>query len=147
MMQAWFANLRGRSLAARATLLGLAVFGLYALVAPVAVLCNGSAGLWAAATSAGLCFSGAALALMADRLFHGSNRALWSVSVGMLLRMGVPLAFALALQLTGGILAKAGLLYYLLVFYPVTLCLETALSLPLGDWDQRRTRVSRDAVS
>jgi len=48
----------------------------------------------------------------------------------MAARMGIPLAFALACHLRGGLLADAGLLYYLLLFYPVTLGVETAWLLP-----------------
>ncbi len=48
----------------------------------------------------------------------------------MLPRMGVPLAGALMLQMSPGPLAEAGVMYYLLVFYPITLAIETLLSLP-----------------
>ena len=43
------------------------------------------------------------------------------VLVGMMIRMGIPLAAALAVYFRGGPLADAGFLYYLVVFYPVTL--------------------------
>ena len=44
--------------------------------------------------------------------------------------MGIPFGVGLAIHLGGGPLANAGFLYYLLVFYPVTLAAETGLSLP-----------------
>ena len=49
----------------------------------------------------------------------------------MRLRMGENIRIvAVAIQFRGGPLAEAGFLYYLLVFYPVTLVVETVLSLP-----------------
>jgi hypothetical protein len=50
--------------------------------------------------------------------------------VGMALRMGIPLALVVVFHLVGGVLVQAGLLYYFLLFYPLTLTVETALSLP-----------------
>jgi hypothetical protein len=44
--------------------------------------------------------------------------------------MGVPLAAALIAVFAGGPLADAGFLYYLVVFYPITLAVETLLALP-----------------
>ena len=44
--------------------------------------------------------------------------------------MGIPLVGALVFHLQGGVLAEAGLLVYLVVFYPVSLGVETYLSLP-----------------
>jgi hypothetical protein len=67
---------------------------------------------------------------MASHLLRGPKHALAALLAGMAARMGIPLAFGLAIHLQGGPLAEAGLLYYLLVFYPVALAAETALSLP-----------------
>lgn len=41
--------------------------------------------------------------------------------------MGVALAAALTVQLVGGPLAEAGFVYYLLMFYSVTLAAETVV--------------------
>ena len=49
--------------------------------------------------------------------------------VGMLVRMGIPLGAALLVVFRGGPLADAGFLYYLVVFYLVTLTVETFLAL------------------
>jgi len=106
------------------------VLGLYALVAPVAGFCSGSAGLWAAAAAAVLCLAGAGLALVLSHALREPKHALYGMLLGMAARMGVPLAVGLPCHLHGGALAQAGLLYYLLVFYPVTLGVETASSLP-----------------
>ncbi len=48
----------------------------------------------------------------------------------MAMRMGIPLGAGLLVHLQNGALAAAGLLYCLAAFYPVTLAVETALSLP-----------------
>ena len=48
----------------------------------------------------------------------------------MTIRMGVPLSAALAVFFLGGPLADAGFLYYVVLFYPVTLIAETFLSTP-----------------
>jgi hypothetical protein len=143
-MVAWLANLRNRSLPVRLAVLVLAVLAVYALAAPVAVQWGGAQGLAAAAVAAGLCLAGAAAAIVTTRRLRGdcSNSrvnengtvpfkapllALW---LGMALRMGIPLAVGLTLHLHGGMLAQAGLLWYLLLFYPVTLIAGTIVSLP-----------------
>jgi hypothetical protein len=57
--------------------------------------------------------------------FRSSDRLVESVLAGMLIRMGVALTAALAVQLGGGPLAEAGFLYYLLMFHSATLVAET----------------------
>lgn len=53
--------------------------------------------------------------------------ALW---IGMIARSGLPFAVGAMVHLQGGPLAQAGLLWYLLVFYPIALAAGTVLSLP-----------------
>jgi hypothetical protein len=101
-----------------------------AVVAPVALYLSGGIGLASAAIAASLCLAGAVVALVAARLFHGSSGALAGMLLGMAARMVIPLGGGFACHVQGGPLAEAGLLYYLLVFYPITLALETWLSLP-----------------
>jgi len=84
----------------------------------------------AAAAAAGICLLGAVLALVVSHLLRGPKAVLYGMLMAMALRMGIPLVSALALHLQNGALAKAGVLYYFLVFYPVTLAVETVLSLP-----------------
>jgi hypothetical protein len=129
-MTTWLGNLRGRGLAARAAMLALAVLVVFVPVGPVAVCIGGCTALAAAAVAAVFCLAGATIALMASHLLRGPKHALAALLAGMTARMGIPLAFGLAIHLQGGPLAEAGLLYYLLVFYPVALAAETALSLP-----------------
>lgn len=146
-MGTWFADLRNRSLSVRGAFLGLAVLGLYVLVAPVAGLLSGWAGLAAAAAAAVFCLTGATLALVVSHLFRQPPRALAGMLLGMAARMGIPLGFGLACDLHGGALAQGGLLYYLLVFYPVTLGLETALSLPVARRPVAGSDLPKDLVS
>ena len=70
------------------------------------------------------------MALGLTEPLRGPQQVLALVLVGMMVRMGIPLAAALTVCFCGGPLANAGFLYYLVVFYPVTLTAETFLSLP-----------------
>ena len=146
-MATWLADLRDRSIAARGAFLGLVVLGLYGLVAPVACCCGGRAGMLAAAAAAFLCLAGATLALVVSHALREPNRALYGMLFGMAARMGIPLGSGLLCHVQGGALAEAGLLYYLLVFYPVTLGVETALSLPRSQPPVSDSDVSKDTVT
>lgn len=140
-MATWIANLRGRSLVARGVLLGLVVLGLCAVVAPVAGFRSGWAGLWAAAAAAGFCLAGATLALVVSHLLPEPKHALYAMLLAMAARMGIPLGAAIACQLHGGALVQGGLPYYLVVFYPVTLGVETILSLPQAEQARQSSKV------
>jgi hypothetical protein len=129
-MKTIWAESAGRRLAFRGGVLGLAVAALAAVLLPVAGLMDGRAGVGAAAAAAAVCVAGAASALGISHLLRGPELALPSLLLGMAARTGLPLLLAMVIQFRGGPLADAGFLYYLLVFYPVTLSLETILSLP-----------------
>jgi hypothetical protein len=145
-MDTWLENLRSRGLGRRALVLGLVTLAMYAVVAPVAGCLGGQAAIWAATVAAGLCLAGTGSALVASHFLRGTKRALCGMLVGTMLRMGIPLIFGLGCHLHGGFLAQAGLLYYLLVFYPVTLAVETVLSLPLVDQRGHGPNASRGVV-
>jgi hypothetical protein len=127
-------------------MLALAVLVVFVPVGPVAVCIGGCTALAAAAVAAVFCLAGATIALMAGLLLRGPKHALAALLAGMAARMGIPLAFGLAIHLQGGPLAEAGLLYYLLVFYPVTLTAETALSLPPRRQPTNPTQVPSNAT-
>lgn len=146
-MTDWLRNLPSRSATYQAILLGMVVIAVLLIVAPVALCTGGQAGLRAAALAAILCLTGAVVALMAGRLLRGPSRALVALFAGMAARMGIPLTFGLAIYLQGGPLAEAGLVYYLVVFYPVTLAAETMLSLPLSEQDLGNCRHVTDDSS
>ena len=145
-MRIWLQDVRSRSLPYRCAVLGLPVIVLYALVAPVAEHSHGVMGLMACLCAAVVCLAGALLALLAQYNFRRSGDALLSLLVGMAARMGLPLAVGLALYVHGGPLAQAGLLYYFLVFYPVTLLVETALTLPPPQVSSPESRAPRNAA-
>ena len=142
----WLVRLRSCGLAAQLTILVAAALVVYAVVAPLAGYVGGPMALVAAATAAALCLLGAASALVACRAFRDPKQALSGLLVGMALRMGIPLFSALAVQVFVAALAEAYVLIYFLVFYPVTLFVETILSLPADDPARRAADVSRNAA-
>jgi hypothetical protein len=113
----------------------VAVLLVFVVVGPFAVLFGGLVGLIASIVAAAVCLAGAMLALVIHGFLTGPESALAALVLGMATRMGLPLASGLAIHLHGGPLAEAGFLYYLVVFYPITLAVETLLSLPAS---QRR---------
>lgn len=129
-MVTWLSNLPIRSVAIRLMVLATAVIVEYAITAPLSVRIGGATALTAAAMAAGLCLAGAAAALVITDRLRGPNTALAALCIGMTLRMGLPLVAGAIIHCHGGPLAHAGLLWYLLVFYPTTLVVGTILSLP-----------------
>ncbi len=89
-------------------------------------------GVFAACWAAAFCALGAEGGLLIGRPFRHTPQAWLGMLLGMFPRMAIPIGLGLAIQLRGGPLAEAGLLVYLVVFYPVTLAVETAMSLPGG---------------
>jgi len=129
--------LRSRGLAVQSAVLGLAVLAAYAVVAPIAAWHSEWAGMVTAAVAAGFCLLGAETALVLARRFRDPDTAWQGMFLGMLPRMGIPFFLGLVFQLRGGMLAEAGLLVYLVVFYPVALWAETILCLPAGARSER----------
>ena len=103
----------------------------YPIVGYVAADRFGDMGWWAAAVAAGICWLGAAIALILTALLRGPQGALYAMLVGMMFRMGLPLVAGVVLTRQGGDLASGGVFGCLLAFYLVTLVVETALVLPL----------------
>ena len=98
----------------------------------------------AAAAAGGVCLAGALAALLAS---HAVRRSpLYAMLIAMILRMGIPLALALVVHVRGGVLADNGFFYCLVIFYPVTLAVETALSLPPREPAGTGPRVSQPRV-
>lgn len=141
------AIIRAWGVPAQLLLLAAVVLAVYTLVAPMAGGVTGVAGVAASATAAASCWLGAAGALVVSRAFRDPKRVLGRVLYGTLLRMFIPLFAALALQWSVAALAEAHLLVYFLVFYPVTLFVETTLSLPQADAPDGRKDVCPDASS
>ncbi len=129
-MKQWLLSLRSRGLGAKSAVLGLVVLAVYVPVAPFAALHRGLMGMAAAALGALFCWLGAECGLLICGLFQDPKLAAQGMLLGMLPRMAIPIGMGLAVQLLGGPLAEAGVLVYLVVFYPVTLSVETVLCLP-----------------
>lgn len=83
------------------------------------------------ALAAGICWFGALLSLVLLHVLRMRGSALAGALVGMLIRMTIPLAIGAALVSQGGSLAQAGLFGQLVVFYLVTLAIETVISVVL----------------
>lgn len=118
---------------AQAFALALVAGVFVAVLCPIGWRIAGPCGCQAAAIAGGLCFLGAASALIVTRLFAripGPQAFMIGFGLSMLLRLGIPLGIGIPLHLSGGSLAEGGILYYLLVFYPITLAGETVLALP-----------------
>jgi hypothetical protein len=117
-------------LTVRLVVLTIAVLVALAIAGPAAMVLGGRIALVGAAIAALLCWTGAAVALATTHFLPGPNLALAAMLTGMVARMALPLSAGLAIHLRGGPLAEAGTIYYLLIFYLVTLAVETLLSLP-----------------
>jgi hypothetical protein len=124
------AKLFHRSLAARAGALLLTVVGLTIFTLPAAWLSSGIPGLAAVAASAGVCLVAALASLAIAHLLRGPAVTLQALLLSMLVRMGIPLAFAVMAYLRAAPLVNAGLMYYLVIFYLPVLAVETVLSCP-----------------
>jgi hypothetical protein len=142
-MGAWLTRLNGRSLPGRAALLTLFVCGVAVLVALPAGLLGGWPGVGASTAAAATCLVGALIALLLGEVLQARHGVAAGVLVGMAARMGVPLVFVLIVHLHGGPLANAGFVYYLLIFYPVTLAVETVMSLPRSPSSGRSSNASQ----
>ena len=128
-MRGLFTGLKNARLPVQLAALSVAVLCVYAVVAPIAGRLDGGLGIAAAAIAAGLCLAGAGIALVAANALGAPDRILYGVLIGVIARMFIPLGFGVGLHFYSRSLADAGLLVYLLVFYPLTLGVETALAL------------------
>src|SRR4051794_38071256 len=122
-------KLAGLSLPAQAGLTSALMCGLWIALAPVAYQVSGAMGLVAEALGGGLCLFGALLGLAVGAAFPGSSGVLKRMFFAMLTRTVVPLMAGVALHLKSSDLARAGLIYYLLIFYMATLVIETTMLL------------------
>lgn len=94
-------------------------------------------GVMSAAVAMMVCLFAGVISEIAVRLFNDPTQVMYRVLFGMLLRMGIPLGFCMAVHSLGGRLADAGFVYYLLVFYMVTLVVDTLLTLRVMSRDAR----------
>ena len=127
-------------------MLSTAMFAAFVLGAPVITRFGGSVALGAAALAAALCWAGATVALVLSHVLRGPSLALLALALATTARLGVPLLAGMLIHLQGGPLAEAGLLYYLLMFYPVALIVEITLSLPPHPRSTASPSASPDAL-
>lgn len=118
-----------RGLWAQAAALALGTLLAYAVVALVATWLGGRDSALAAAVAAALCLAGAEAGLIVSSPFHKTAHVWQGGLLGMFPRLGIPFGFGAVFYLRGRPLAEAGVLYYLVGFYPLTLAFETALLL------------------
>lgn len=97
-------------------------------------------GIAATAVAAGVCWFGATGALLSTAFLRGSQFALHGLFGGMILRLGLPLALGMFLSSRGGGLAKAGVFGLIVMFYLLTLVVETLLSLRFVNQPQKSAR-------
>ena len=127
---------RGSAIAHIYTLTG-AIAIIFVIVAPLSYRAHEVIGLWASAIAAAVCLSAPLAASLATRAFASRDNALTGLLVSMFLRMGIPLAFCLVMQIQTGPLVEAGIIYSVLVFYLVVLAVETWFA--MRDVERRHT--------
>jgi hypothetical protein len=120
-------RLVGIGFAGRAAVLTSVLFGAWVAIGSLAFFLTGQSGLSAATLAAGLCWFPAVLALLVAG--HLTGRPLTRLLAAMGLRMALPLMVGVIVVLHGGPLVRAGFLNYLVIFYLLTLTVETALIL------------------
>jgi hypothetical protein len=127
-------RLSRRSLPIRLAFVGGVTLVAMAIVLPLGwAVSHKPAGITAGAAAAGTCLLATCLALMSTTRLAGPRQLLTKVWLGTALRMVIPLVAALFVKFSGGPLADAGFIYYIVAFYPFTLTSEILVSLPGTD--------------
>jgi hypothetical protein len=112
---------------AESGILATVVAAVWLLLAPLGYAQAGTAGLVAAAVAAGVSLAAAQIALTIGHLFRGPAAPMYGMVAGMFARMSVALLVGVTLQRGMPALADAAMILYLLVFYLVTLFVETVM--------------------
>ena len=99
---------------------------------------SGYSGIVASAVAGGVCGIAALMSLLLMCLLRGSPYLLHAFLLGMLFRMGLPLAVGVALSRSGSPLADAGIFGMMVVYYLLGLFVETLLSVRLVASSARR---------
>jgi len=114
-----------------ATWLACAIGMLLVLLMPFAVWNSGAAGAWEVTIAAVVCLLPGLIALWFTSQSTGSNQVLFGILFSMGLRLLPPLVICLALSLRSTGAESFSFICYLLLFYMITLALETYLSVRL----------------
>ncbi len=120
-------KLAGLGLVAQSAVIGCALLVVWLLLAPLAIGVSGTFGLQAALLAALCCWLGAQFSLLIAALIRGGASLLQRILLGLVARAMFPLVVGTALHIRNPELATAGLIFYVLVFYMVTLAVDTAL--------------------
>ena len=91
----------------------------------------GSPGIQAACLAAAVCLLSAEAALFLAGLFKGTAHAVSATLAGMFLRTGIPLFAGITFDKAGGPVAEAGLFGMILVYYLITLLVESVLAVQM----------------
>lgn len=121
------ARLARLGLVAQSLFVAAALSVAWLLVAPLAYGVSGLLGLKVALLAALLCWLGALFSLTISAFIRGGVSVMHRMALGMTARAMVPLVLGVGLHLKDVELAGAGLIFYVLVFYMVTLTADTAL--------------------
>jgi hypothetical protein len=102
---------------------------LVALIAlgPVGYATAGMSGVWSVVAAASTCMAAGLLAWGWTWRWEGLDPMLLRVYWAMGIRTLIPLAVCLVVYSRGGRLAEGGFVYYLLVFYCITLIVQTSM--------------------
>lgn len=95
---------------------------------PLAMYASGWPGGLAVVLALGISLGTGLLSLGLLTSCHSPQAILQMSLCGMLVRMVVPLSVVMIVYLRGGLLAEAGLVYYILVYYFASLIAETTLA-------------------
>ena len=119
MREGWFQRLpRGVGLV-------MAMGVAWLLLCPVAYYFFGRIGITANSLAALVCLGGTLAAIGTTYRFRGPEQVVHAVLLGMLLRMALPLVACLIVYQQKGPMAEAGTAYFCLVFYMLSLGVET----------------------
>ena len=89
---------------------------------------SGTDGMIVALVAAATCWASSCTALVLTTMMCSKNPDITGVMAGMLLRTGVPLVVAFLLTQTSSFMATNGIFGWVLVFYLLTLFVETFLT-------------------
>jgi hypothetical protein len=124
--RAW-QRLGSMCLAAQMALLAALVVAVSLLLAPCGYALRGEAGLISVGVAAGIALVAAELALIGGWMCTGPAAVMYGMLVGMSARMIVALLVGVPLQLGVRPLAEGAMILFLVVFYLLTLAVETVL--------------------
>jgi hypothetical protein len=117
-------------IAVQVTILLIFEICLFAGITPFLWFYGSSWSFAAAGTAAGLCTISALLSFCVHFIYKDTKISLTPLLLGMAFNMGIPLIFGTIIHLRGGPLSTSGFIYYLVLFYIMTLALKTFLTLP-----------------